>query len=67
MADYHFGGSEEENAELRKLETELVRLKRGYPYHMSLIVTDTSHRSMTLTISKPGRSLSAVPRPSRVA
>jgi pre-mRNA-processing factor 39 len=24
MADYHFGGSEEENAELRKLETELV-------------------------------------------
>ncbi|KAJ5437907.1 Pre-mRNA-processing factor 39 [Penicillium daleae] len=24
MADYHFGGSEEENTELRKLETELV-------------------------------------------
>lgn len=24
MADYHFGGSEEENAELRKLEAELV-------------------------------------------
>ena len=24
MADYNFGGSEEENAELRKLETELV-------------------------------------------
>ncbi|KAJ5914759.1 mRNA splicing protein (Prp39) [Penicillium tannophilum] len=24
MADYHFGGSEEENAELRKLETELT-------------------------------------------
>ncbi|KAJ5610720.1 hypothetical protein N7510_007439 [Penicillium lagena] len=24
MADYHFGGSEEENAELRKLEVELV-------------------------------------------
>ncbi|GLI77371.1 hypothetical protein PoHVEF18_005661 [Penicillium ochrochloron] len=24
MADYHFGGSEEENAEMRKLETELV-------------------------------------------
>jgi hypothetical protein len=29
MADYHFGGSEEENAELRKLETELVCLKRA--------------------------------------
>lgn len=25
MADYNFGGSEEENAELKKLETELVR------------------------------------------
>jgi pre-mRNA-processing factor 39 len=25
MADYNYGGSEEENAELRKLETELVR------------------------------------------
>lgn len=24
MADYSFGGSEEENAELRKLEAELV-------------------------------------------
>lgn len=24
MADYAYGGSEEENAELRKLETELV-------------------------------------------
>jgi hypothetical protein len=24
MADYNYGGSEEENAELRKLETELV-------------------------------------------
>ena len=24
MADYHYGGSEEENAELRKLETDLV-------------------------------------------
>jgi hypothetical protein len=24
MADYNFGGSEEENAELRKLEVELV-------------------------------------------
>lgn len=29
MADYHFGGSEEENAELRKLEAELVRQKRA--------------------------------------
>lgn len=26
MADYHFGGSEEENAELRKLEAELVSI-----------------------------------------
>jgi hypothetical protein len=25
MADYNFGGSEEENAELKKLESELVR------------------------------------------
>lgn len=25
MADYQYGGSEEENAELRKLEAELVR------------------------------------------
>jgi hypothetical protein len=25
MADYNYGGSEEENAELKKLETELVR------------------------------------------
>lgn len=24
MADYHYGGSEEENAELKKLETDLV-------------------------------------------
>ena len=24
MADYNYGGSEEENAELRKLETDLV-------------------------------------------
>lgn len=24
MADYHYGGSEEENAELRKLEVDLV-------------------------------------------
>lgn len=29
MADYHFGGSEEENAELRKLETELVCLQHA--------------------------------------
>lgn len=27
MADYHYGGSEEENAELRKLESELVRIE----------------------------------------
>jgi hypothetical protein len=26
MADYNYGGTEEENAELKKLETELVRL-----------------------------------------
>jgi hypothetical protein len=26
MADYQYGGSEEENAEIRNLETELVRV-----------------------------------------
>ena len=26
MADYSFGGSDEENAELKKLNTEVVRL-----------------------------------------
>jgi hypothetical protein len=31
MADYHFGGSEEENAELRKLEVELVWRAHIYP------------------------------------
>lgn len=30
MADYQYGGSEEENAELRKLETELVRVARAH-------------------------------------
>jgi hypothetical protein len=30
MADYQYGGSEEENAELRKLETELVRVFRAH-------------------------------------
>jgi hypothetical protein len=30
MADYQYGGSEEENAELRKLETELVRVVRAH-------------------------------------
>lgn len=29
MADYQYGGSEEENAELQKLETELVRFARA--------------------------------------
>jgi hypothetical protein len=28
MADYQYGGSDEENAELRKLETELVSVAR---------------------------------------
>lgn len=30
MADYQYGGSEEENAELRKLEAELVRYERAF-------------------------------------
>lgn len=29
MADYNYGGSEEENAELRKLETDLVCVASG--------------------------------------
>lgn len=29
MADYQYGGSDEENAELHKLETELVRVMRA--------------------------------------
>ena len=29
MADYQYGGSEEENAELQKLENELVRFARA--------------------------------------
>lgn len=29
MADYQYGGSEEENAEIRNLETELVRVPRA--------------------------------------
>lgn len=29
MADYQYGGTEEENAELRTLEAELVCLKRA--------------------------------------
>jgi hypothetical protein len=31
MADYSFGGSEEENAELRKLEAELVSTSDLHP------------------------------------
>ena len=30
MADYQYGGTEEENAELRKLETELVRVAHAH-------------------------------------
>lgn len=33
MADYSFGGSEEENAELRKLEAELVSNSLPFLYH----------------------------------
>lgn len=29
MADYQYGGSEEENAEIRNLETQLVRVPCG--------------------------------------
>ena len=42
MADYHFGGSEEENAELRKLELELVSL-RNAPRNHSTAVTYLSY------------------------
>lgn len=35
MADYQYGGSEEENAELRKLELELVRYQRPYKRYVT--------------------------------
>lgn len=43
MADYSFGGSEEENAELRKSEAELVRLRVVYVYIYAYSISNQTH------------------------
>lgn len=65
MAEYNYGGTEEENAELRKLETELVR------YHalnlIAWVCTDMSiYRPTTPTTSRHGRNSFAPQRRWRV-
>jgi len=69
MADYTYGGSEEENAELKKLEVDLVRVTNlvlVIPKHSAPSNT-IRDRPMTPITSRPGKSWFAPERRSKVA
>ena len=63
MADYSFGGSDEENAELKKLEAEVV----GRSYKMVRITVANKSccliRRTTQTVLTTGRNLYALQSP----
>ena len=55
MADYSFGGTEEENAELKKLNAEVVRSNLYLSF--AQMTTDTVTHSSTIQIaSRTGRN-----------
>lgn len=67
MADYSYGGSEEENAELKKLEVDLVRITNlvvVIPKH-SVTSNTIRNRPMTPITSRPGKNWFAPERPSK--
>ena len=53
MADYNYGGSDEENAELKKLNTEVVR---AITFNKSLKNTDIRYSLRIPIISTTGRN-----------
>ena len=62
MADYSFGGTDEENAELKKLHDEVVSIATSLlPGLPSLMIL--SYSSKILTVSKSGKSLSVLQKP----
>ena len=58
MADYIYGGSEEENAELKKLEVDLVSETRTLPCYSRVhsFDFDICYRPMTPITSRPGKN-----------
>ena len=69
MADYSFGGSDEENAELKKLNAEVVCY---HPFNSPFsrdqtLLTHAQNSWRNLIALKIGKNLSALPNLSRVA
>ena len=64
MADYTFGGTDEENAELKKLNAEVVRTR----LHTNGFAQDSrcAPRPKTPTTSRPGKSSYGLPKLSKV-
>lgn len=70
MADYSFGGSDEENAELKKLNAEVVchhPFNSSFSRDQTLLIIRAPNSWRNLIALKIGKNLSALPNLSRVA
>jgi hypothetical protein len=66
MSDFNYGGTDEESAEIKKLNAEVVSLSSASGMKTRQL-TPSPHSSRTQITSRIGRNLFAPPRLSRVA
>jgi hypothetical protein len=68
MADFHYGGTDEESAEIKKLNAEVVsRVSFVFQLIVFTVLIIFAHSSRIPTISRIGRSLFALQKPWKAA